>query len=388
MRRSLSDLVRRGAAGKAGQIEDPAKSDFPRTHRSRSRRDLIGWLLAITILAGLAIALDLQEVAATIARIDALDLVGILALLTFDRLLMAWKWSILLRAVRVRLPLTTITRFYYQGSLAGMMIPFMPGQVGGDLLRAYWVAEAHGATHPVFASLVMEKMIGFLSAIDWAIIGLVVFGCLMYGDRSLVWIALGTVAGLAVNGLFFLSTRSFVHNFILRGLRRWQELRILGLLARFYETYAGFSKAPRALQLNILLTVVEQGVQLIAMLLIARSLEIHVNGILFLAVAAIHMLIYRFPIAPDSWGVGELSAIALYGLIGVDPEAAFSLTFVGRLLSILVVLPGAWFLLRGSRPAPYRPGCVPTPEHPRLGKRSRPAAKLVSPNSPKEPRSH
>jgi glycosyltransferase 2 family protein len=388
MRRSLSDLVRRGAAAKARQTADPAESDFPRTRRSRSRRDLIGWLLAITILVGLAFALDLREVAATIARIDALDLAGIMALLTLDRLLMAWKWSILLRAVGVRLPLTTITRFYYQGTLAGMTVPFMPGQVGGDLLRAYWVAQAHGATHPVFASLVMEKMIGFLSAADWAILGLVVFACLTYGDLLWLWIGLGALVALAVNGLFFLSTRSFVHNFILRGLRRWQEFRILGLLPRFYETYAGFSQAPRALKLNILLTFVEQGVQLIVMLLIARSLEIHVDGILFLAIATIHMLIYRFPISPDSWGVGELSAIALYGLIGVDAEAAFSLTFVGRLLSILAVLPGAWFLLRGSGPPPYRSGCVPTPERPRLGKRSRSAAKLAAANSPEEPGPH
>ena len=65
-------------------------------------------------------------------------------------------------------PLGLITRFYYQGSLTGI---FLPSSIGGDLLRATWVAQASGIKHGVFASLVMEKLVGFLSAVVWAILG-------------------------------------------------------------------------------------------------------------------------------------------------------------------------------------------------------------------------
>ena len=50
------------------------------------------------------------------SRIHPAAIVGLLALITLDRLLMAWKWTILLRVIGVRLPLGLITRFYYQGA--------------------------------------------------------------------------------------------------------------------------------------------------------------------------------------------------------------------------------------------------------------------------------
>jgi uncharacterized membrane protein YbhN (UPF0104 family) len=53
----------------------------------------------------------------------------------------------------------------------------------------------------------------------------------------------------------------------------------------------------------------------------------------------------RVPIAPDGWGVAELSAIGLYGLIGVSAEHAFAFTFLAHSLQLLVALPGLWFLI-------------------------------------------
>ena len=332
---------------------DPTPSEAPLTAGGRSRRNWLGWALAAFIMAGLAVVLDLGEVAAVLGRVRPLEIAGILVVFTLDRLLMAWKWSILLQAVGVRLPLGTITRFYYQGTLSGT---FMPSHVGGDLLRAHWVAQASGVRAPVFASVVMEKLIGLLSAANWAVVGLVVFAVVMHGELWWIWVGLGILALVAGNGLFVLSMRPAVHDFVLGRLGRWGGTsRFVSLLHRFYEAYARYGNAPRAVNLNILLTLIAHGTQMVVILLIARSVGIDVGTVAFLAVTAVHTLVYRLPIAPDGWGVGELAAIGLYGQIGVGAEAAFSMMFLAHLLQMAVVLPGLWFLLRGDRrPSPAR----------------------------------
>jgi Lysylphosphatidylglycerol synthase TM region len=82
--------------------------------------------------------------------------------------------------------------------------------------------------------------------------------------------------------------------------------------------------------------------------LVARSLGIEADALALLAAAAVHIMIYRIPVAPDNWGVGELTAIGVFGLIGISPEAAFSLMFLSHILQVVVVLPGLLFLLRPS----------------------------------------
>jgi glycosyltransferase 2 family protein len=323
------------------------------TARRGARRNWLGWGLVLLILTALAFTLDLKEVLATLARVNPVELAAILFLMTLDRLIMAWKWSLLLRAVEVRLPLTTIVRFYYQGTLSGT---FLPSQVGGDVLRAYWVSQATGSTHPVYASVVMEKVIGMLAAGSWAVVGGVVLACVAYPDELWIWVVLGLGTIALAYGTFILSMQPAVHRIVLKGLRPWENSKILGLFHRLYEAYAQFSNVPKALATNMLMSFGEQGLQIGVLLLVAQSLNIDLEAgaIAFLAAAAIHLMIYRIPLLPDNWGVGELTAIGIFGLIGIKPEAAFSLMFFCHILQVIVVLPGLLFLFHSPQPTRRR----------------------------------
>jgi glycosyltransferase 2 family protein len=315
------------------------------TSQSRVRRNWLGWALVILILTVLALTLDLKDVLTTLARVQPWELGVILLLLTLDRLIMAWKWSMLLGAIGVKLPLMTITRFYYQGTLSGT---FLPSQVGGDVLRGYWVSEATGSTHPVVTSLVMEKVIGILAAASWGVVGGVVLACLAYPAELWIWVLLGAGAIILGYGAFVLSMQPVVHEIILKGLRPGKKSRILRFLHRLYEAYAQFSNTPGALAVNLLISLAEQALQIGVVLLVAQSLNLNLEAgaTAFLAAAALHLMIYRIPILPDNWGVGELTAIGIFGLIGVKPQAAFSLMLFCHILQVIVVLPGLVFLLR------------------------------------------
>jgi uncharacterized protein (TIRG00374 family) len=320
----------------------------PARARTASRRSWLGWCLALLILAGCAYFLDLRQVVAILGRLQLWQLAGLLGLMTLDRLLMAWKWSLLLKVVGVRVPLPSIIRFYYQATLAGT---FLPTGIGGDVLRAYWVSRSHAA-HAVFASVLMEKLIGLVSQFNWALLGAVLFAGSRRHDLMWVWLAIGASVALLANGAFLLSLRPMVQSFVLRNLRRWSRTRLLRLLHDLYQAYAQFGRARAILAWNLLLTAAEQALQMAVLLLVARCLGIEAGAVAFLSITAVQILLLRIPLLPSGLGVWELTAIGSYALIGVPPEAAFAMMFLMRILWIMAALPGLWFLLRPHGEAP------------------------------------
>ena len=301
-------------------------------------------MIAAAILIGCIIFLDVDKMMDSLRRLNSIDIVLILCLYSIDRVLMAVKWRLLLRVTGVRLSLWSIIRIYYQGSFAGT---FLPTHLGGDLLRAYWVSDASGITHPVFASLVMERLIGVLSAANWAVIGAAIYGLMIHPQFWWLWLGLSAMALIIGNGLFMLSLHQGFHTTTLGWLGRLGGHRIGQILQKFYKAYADFSEHRLVLLQNACLTVIEHAVQMATVVFIAQALEIDALHLAFLAATAVFMFAMRLPIAPDGWGVGELAAIALFVPIGVQAEQAFAMTLVGHVLVTLALLPGLAFMLLG-----------------------------------------
>lgn len=320
------------------------------------RRHWLALGLAGLILLALAFWLDLGELARLLGRLHPAALLGIVLLLALDRVLMAWKWLLLLRAGNVHLPLTQAIRFYFQGTLAGL---FMPSMVAGDVLRGYWAARLSGATSLVFASLIMEKMLGVLSALLWGLLGFVVFASWRFPDAAWLWPWLGLLAATGLIAVFVLSLHERVHARVLGTLGRLRGpegktglgVRLLALAHKLYTAYSQFAAAKRALGVNFALTLGEHLLQMLIQLALALALGLVPPVLLFLAVSAAHTLILRLPVSPEGWGVGELSAVAMYGLIGIDAEAAVAIMLVYHALVLVTCLPALFFLLQAEHPA-------------------------------------
>jgi len=329
-------------------MKDTDSDELPAAPAGRRARNWLGWGLAVAILATLLLFLDPGELLQAFRRLSPAEILLLLALLTLDRILMGVKWGVLLRIAGVRLSYARIVAVYYQGSFVGTL---MPSHIGGDLLRAWLVARDSGIRYPVFASLVMERLVGFLSAINWALVGAVLLIVWFDPARWPLWVALGLLAAVLGNGLFALSLHPRTHDLVLAGLGRWNRLRILGLLRKFYEAYARFSRDPGRLLLNFFLTLVEHFLQMAIVFVIAISLDVTATPVLFFAATAVYLLIFRIPVAPDGWGVGEATAIGVFALIGISAENAFAMSVTGHALVLVGVLPGLlFFLLRRQRP--------------------------------------
>lgn len=326
----------------------PEAATAPRDGRRSNR---LGWTLAGLILLGCVLFVDLDEVVRTLRRLTPTEFAVLLLIATADRLLMAYKWSLLLRVAGVNTPTPRVIRYFYQANFAGA---FMPSHVGGDVLRAWWVMRDSGVTHPVFASLLVERGLGFAAAVNWAILGGTVFVCHLQPDHAAGLIALGVLAAIVANAALALLLSAPLHASVLRLLAAHRGSRVVGKLHDLCQALACFSAQPRRLALNAALTVVEQGLQMLLYLSIAWSIDAVPAVVPFLAATALFTLIARLPIAPDGWGVGELAAIGAYGLIGVGAAEAFSVSAIGHLVPVAALAPGL-FLLLASNKGPVGP---------------------------------
>jgi hypothetical protein len=80
----------------------------------RPARRLLGWALAVAILAGCLLLIDPGEIAAALRHLSLAELAVLLLLATLDRLLMGLRWGVLLRLAGVRLPLLRAVRLFYR----------------------------------------------------------------------------------------------------------------------------------------------------------------------------------------------------------------------------------------------------------------------------------
>jgi uncharacterized membrane protein YczE/uncharacterized membrane protein YbhN (UPF0104 family) len=295
----------------------------------------LSWILAAGALAGSLLLFDVGDMLAKLRQLDAREIALLLLLLTCDRVLMALKWRLLLDIGRARLPVASAIRIYYQDRLAGTLLP---SHIRGDLFRVDTVAQRTGVVDPVLASIATEKVIGLIAAVNWAIAGGVVLGCWLDPGRGPLWIGLGLVAALAFNGLSVALLREEVLGAALGILARYRQSRLIGLVRRLHGAYAVFSRHPRTLLANLLLTGLEHGLRLLILYTIVVSLNINVGVVVFLGAAAVQTMLLRIPVTPHGSGTGELAAIATFGLIGIGAAPAFAISMIYRFLDAVATL--------------------------------------------------
>ena len=281
------------------------------------------------------------EVGAQILRIDPLYIVPIVALIMIDRGLMAYKWCLLLRGRGIRLSFLHAMMVYCASAIWGL---FLPTTVGADAIRAYSTSRTGIDPKEVVASIIVERFIGFLSALVLAVLSLCLCTHLGYlGDRVVFAWMLG--GGMLLGAVFLfvvsVSERAFLlfHDDVLRGIK---HRPIAQKLRGFHDTYRSFAADRRNLSTFFGLTFAEQLLPILDTWLVARGMGIDVGVLYFAAALPLALLISRLPISIDGIGVFEGMFIVLMSLAGLSAAQAVAIAVVSRILGTITYIPW-WF---------------------------------------------
>jgi glycosyltransferase 2 family protein len=294
-------------------------------------------LLAVIVwqLGGLA------EVGTLMRGINPWYVVVLLLFNTADRALMTFKWAWLLRCRGVHLPFLRGMRIYCASMIWGM---FLPATMGADVIRAVKTSAIGLNSHEIVASIVIERMLGFLASLLCGLVGLVLLSFFsgVDGRFDFLW-WLGGAALLGTVILFAASFTQRVYDFLHHHLLyRFRHQKIMEKFRQFHSTYRAYREHKRSLATFFGLTLIEQLGPMLHSWLVAQSLGIDV-GLPFIAGAVpLALLISRIPISIGGYGVYDGVFILLMSLAGVHATEAISISLVGRLMETGAWLP--WWL--------------------------------------------
>jgi uncharacterized protein (TIRG00374 family) len=293
------------------------------------------------IVALLVYVVDMREMVRIIGEFDPLYLLLALGAVTLDRMLMTYKWTVLLHAQGHRLPLFPGVAIYCASMMWGMALP---ATVGADAIRAAMTAKRGFSGADVVASIVIERMVGFVLALALGLVSLSVLRALdVLGPKYDFALWLGAAALVAAVAVLLASMNErFVGRVVGWLPQRMLQSKPFEYLGKFTAAYHSLGAARSAIAKFAALTVVEQLVAIVFPWMIALGLGVPADLWLMLGVLPIAGLISRLPISVDGWGVYESVFVGLMLLAGISAEAALAIAIAGRVLQVLAFLP--WWL--------------------------------------------
>ena len=258
---------------------------------------------------------------------------------------LASRWVLLLRVHRVHISLFQAIKLTYLGLFYNNL---MPGAVGGDLLRAWYVTQ-HSERHlrlEAAVTVFVDRLVG--------LIGMVIVGALASlflrvdegsGIRQIRWLIWGIFGALVLVSVLFLSRhvrRGLMLSRLLEKLPFARQLQKVDQAIRIYRNHVG------TMVMAVLLTAVIQGLSIVAIWMLTQAL--HLEKVEFLQCLIIMPIIWVISAAipvPGGLGVIENLVTYLFCLV-IDPAApksaagsAAALALMIRLLICLCSLPGA-----------------------------------------------
>ncbi|OGP52153.1 MAG: hypothetical protein A2Y79_12745 [Deltaproteobacteria bacterium RBG_13_43_22] len=299
------------------------------------------WKLLVSLLLILFLLrfVNQREMAELLKNIRWPYLIGYFALNVFDRLVMAYKWKILLDAKAVPCSWEKLIVVYFKGTFLGNLLPT---SLGGDAIRAYELSRNTNTGIDVVSSIIMERFLGFLSS---AVMALMVIPWLFFFvpdfPRFLLWLLLIFLS----NGVLFLV-------FLMReggppGLTNLlSKLPWAGKISRITSSFVLYRNHPRDLGRFFMWSFGEQLLPILTIYFLVLTLGLPVPFYYLVPIIPIAQFFARIPVSLSGFGIQEGLFITLFSFLGISTTVAFTLGLASNLGNIFVGLPGAYFYLR------------------------------------------
>jgi uncharacterized protein (TIRG00374 family) len=314
------------------------------------------WLrISITVLACallLIYVVDVRAVLHTLLSCDPWWAMVALGVFTLDRVLMSFKWGLLLKIRGYSVTLAERLMVYCSSMMWGLALP---STVGADGIRILLVRRFGVRVDDALATILVERGLGFVSALLMGVMSLLLLRFIVPDASEYdLPLLIGIGSLLAASAILLLSFNSKAVSSILRLLpHRVAQSSAARLITRLHEAYRSLASDRRRLLLFFGLTVAEQLLITVCYGLVALALQLKFNAVFVLAAVPLAILISRLPISIDGLGVYEGIFIAVMTLGGMRPNDSLALSLAARVFQIVVWLP--WWLMLVARTGVVRP---------------------------------
>jgi uncharacterized protein (TIRG00374 family) len=272
------------------------------------------------------------------------------ALVIVDRMLMAYRWIVLLCPIDAarRPPLGSVLRIFFVSSFAGT---FLPASIGGDIVRAYGLAQLQVAPGQAVASVLMDRLLGVVSILIVGAVGLFLVrtGDLASTRAITISLIVGAALSLAAASIIFSAGAAAYAEAIAVRLPIPAVRRIGAELTRATRAY-GSHHGELA---NVLAgSIGVQVLRIIQAWCLGRGLGIEVPLAVYFGLIPLILLVMLLPVSINGIGTSQMGFVWFFGRAGVPEAEAFALSVLFVALGVIGNLPGGLLYAFGSRPKP------------------------------------
>ncbi len=228
----------------------------------------------------------------------------------------------------------------------------LPTTVGGDVVRGYDLIKATGEWKAPLASILGDRLVGFLG---FMVSALIAWLCSPAARQDpLVRTGFLAYCALVIVTFVVLGSRRVLHS-LLSAFSKVGLGQLESHAKQFQEALRAYLREPRKLAAAFGVTVVIQLLAILMFATAAHALNIPVSFLYLALVVPMILTVAQVPVSLNGWGVREAAAVTLLGRVGVAREGALSMSLICAAMPLLTgTLGGILFLLRRRRrkPAP------------------------------------
>ncbi len=295
---------------------------------------LVKALITATCLWWLSRYFDFKQVYAALTGINPLLLIVAIALHFLSFVLGGVRWWLLFRHVNGAIAFRQLWPSYYLGVFFNNLLPSI---YGGDLARTARLYTAGFGGSALVSSAFVDRVLGLAALLSM-------------GGIAVLFAPAGFENHLAL-GVLGLSLLALVPMVVIAAVPQWTRLLDAGIGSRWPRLHAVLSCFPRyrnapGLMLAAFgLSVLNQLMVVLALLMLAPGLGVHLPVFQFLVVLILVFLVASLPISLGGLGAREGAMMALLLPLGVDAASVLALSAAYLLVLWSSTLPGAFMLL-------------------------------------------
>ncbi|MEW6675871.1 MAG: lysylphosphatidylglycerol synthase transmembrane domain-containing protein [Nitrospirota bacterium] len=245
-----------------------------------------------------------ERVFSILKNMSPLAFIFVIAIYIFAQFISSIRWKLFLpQGPRIR----KLFSLYMIGSFFNT---FLPGILGGDAIKAFYLYQATGKGSLTLASVFMDRYLGFVTLM---IIGIAAFP---FGYKYLQSSPVEWLLPIIVLSFIIISLLIF-------GLRLGKRIKIL---SEFYDYFHAYRNQKEVVVRAILISAAVQLISFIMVYILALGIGQHIPFLACLIFLPLIIVFTTLPISISGLGVREGAFVLLFGFIGIKPEVATAIS--------------------------------------------------------------
>jgi uncharacterized protein (TIRG00374 family) len=332
-------------------------SDGPRSKKLKYVSIVIRTSVAVIALVWVFRGQDWNQLVATFANLNPWYFILALGVFTVTQILIGLRWWLLMRAQRIYVGFWAVVRLHFLGLFYNN---FMPGSVGGDFLKAWYVTKHTERKLQGALSVFVDRLIGLLSMLIMALFSYLLlmrdeaidlssqprnsfFVSVSAYKWALLSIFLGTVALISALSLNKTGRRIMAKLWTLissQGLKAFKKAR---------ESVLLYCRNPLTILAAFALTILIQSTVIISLWFLGQNLKIAAGARYYFVIFPLTWVAAALPVSIAGMGILEVGLRELFTRFAhAGVEQAVALALCQRFIWMLASLPGAAIHLIGA----------------------------------------